>query len=137
MSEDSVNPQSSEKKAKAPRPIWLKALCVLGWVSLAIFILVAVAITVAVNYLKPERLTPLIEQIANDNLNGRLKLDRVEISFYSTFPKFVVDVDGLTLVTDAFKNAPDSVASQLPAYADTLLSVAQFDGAINIPSLLR
>ncbi len=131
MSEKPIN-----DNVKKSRPAWQKVLRVTGWAVLAIVVIVIAAITVAVNYLKPERLTPLIERIANENIDGNLSVDRVEISFYSTFPRFELDVRGLTLTTDAFRHLPDSVKTSLPVYSDTLMRMDRFNGAINIPKLL-
>lgn len=134
----SNKPENKEenKDIHKSRKVWKTLLRALGWTLLALVVLIIAAITVAVNYLKPERLTPLVERIANDNINGQLTLERVEISFYSTFPRFELDVRGLTAVTHAFRQLPDSVRTHLPAYADTLLSIRALNGAINIPAIL-
>ncbi len=121
---------------KKPRPVWKKVLRILLWSVVAFLVIIIGAITVAVNYLKPERLTPLVEKIASDQINGEVKIDRVEISFYHTFPRFELDVQGLRVITGAFRSLPDSVRSSLPVYADSLLSLRRLNGAINIPSLL-
>ncbi len=116
--------------------MWKKTLRALGWVFLSILLLITAVITVAVNYLKPERLTPIIEKIADKNINGTLRAERIEISFWKTFPKFRLDVSRLTVLTDAFEGLPDSVSSRLPAYADTLLTINRLNGAVNIPQLI-
>lgn len=121
---------------KKPRPVWKKILRVFLWSIAAILLLVITAITVAVNYLKPERLTPIVEKIASEQIDGEVKIDHVEISFYHTFPRFELDIRGLKVLTGAFHTLPDSVRTELPVYADSLLSLQRLNGAINIPSLL-
>ena len=112
-----------------------KVLKITGLTLLAVILLIATIITVAVSYLQPEKLTPLVVRYANEYLNADLKAERIEISFWSTFPRFDLDIQGLELRTKAFDTLPDSVRSQLPEYADSLLSFSRLNAAINIPRL--
>ncbi|MDE6371671.1 MAG: hypothetical protein K2K92_09310, partial [Duncaniella sp.] len=118
-------------------PLWVRILKILGWAIIGIIIVITAAITVAVNYLQPEKLTPIVEHIANDNLNADVTLKRVEISFWSSFPRFDADIQGLKIKTRAFDSLPDSVRAQLPPAADSLLSIDHLSAAINIPRLLK
>ncbi|WP_302345853.1 hypothetical protein, partial [uncultured Duncaniella sp.] len=61
---------------------------------LAVVLLLLAVITVAVNYLRPEKLTPIVERYANEYLNAEVGIDRIDISFWSTFPRFDLDVQG-------------------------------------------
>lgn len=106
-----------------------------GWTLLSIILLVLAVITVAVSYLKPERLTPLVEEVAGRFLDADITMGRVEISFYSTFPRFELSVRDLDVRTRAFDTLPDSVRSKLPAGADSLLRLEGLDAALNIPRL--
>lgn len=112
---------------------------VLKWIGgtiLTIVLLVLAVITVAVNYLKPERLTPLVERLANEYLRADVKIGRMEISFWHTFPRFDLEVDALDVRTKAFDMLPDSVSHILPVGADSLLHLGHLSAAINIPRLL-
>lgn len=124
------------KETSKRRPWWLRLLFGVGITISVVVVLILTLITVAVNYLKPEKLTPLVCEYANDYLNADILIDRVEISFYHTFPRFELDVKGLRINTKAFKNLPDSLRKCLPMDADSLLSVKQLNGALNIPSLM-
>ena len=128
---------SAPKEPKAPRrpSVARRILKAVLWTVGIIIALVLVVLTVAVNYLKPERLTPLVEQIANENMNASLSLGRVEISFWSTFPRFELDVQDLNLRSKALDALPDSIKATLPECADSLLSFSRLQGAINIPKL--
>ena len=56
------------------------------WVIACLTAVVLIAITIAVSYLKPERLTPLVEKYANEYLvNADINIGRIEISFWHTF----------------------------------------------------
>ena len=103
---------------------------------LAVVLLLLAVITVAVNYLRPEKLTPIVERYANEYLNAEVDIDRIDISFWSTFPRFDLDVQGLEVRTKAFEKLPSDVRMTLPVYADSLLSVGRLKAAVNIPALL-
>lgn len=122
-----------ERPRRSPARRFLRAV---GILLATVLILILAVITVAVNYLSPSRLTPLIERVANDYLRADVSIGRVEISFWHTFPRFDLRIDSLNVITHAFRNLPDSVAAGLPADADSLLSIARFEGAVNIPRLL-
>lgn len=109
-----------------------KLLKIIGFTLAGIVILVLAAISVAVWILTPARLTPLVQDIARDNLNAEVNIRRVELSFWSTFPRLEVDVDGLELVSHSLSSAADS----LPAWRDSLLSVETFHGALSLPRLV-
>lgn len=113
-----------------------RLLKIAGWTLLAILLLIAATLTVAVSYLTPSRLTPLVERVANDYLRADVSIKRMEISFWSTFPKFVLEIDTLEVRTRAFESSPDSLRRSLPAWSDSLLSIRHLDGAVNIPRLL-
>lgn len=134
MSEDNESNKKNETK-RPRRRWWVKALIGLGVTVGVILVLLLVVITVAVSYLKPERLTPLVEKYANEYLDAKVSLDRVEISFWSTFPKFELDVRGLEIKSKALDKLPAEVRARLPLYADSLASIRHFNGAVNIPKL--
>lgn len=112
-----------------------KILKITGLTLLAVILLITVIITVAVSYLQPEKLTPLVVGYANEYLDADLKAERIEISFWSTFPRFDLDIQGLELRTKAFDSLPDSIRTKLPEYADSLLSFSRLNAGINIPRL--
>lgn len=113
-----------------------KLLKYFGLTLLVLLLLLLGVITVAVNYLRPEKLTPIAERYANEYLDADVKIGRIEISFWSTFPRFDLDIRALDIRTCAFDSLPPEVKAQLPAYADSLLSLASLDAGINIPRLL-
>ena len=60
---------------------------------LTIFLL---AVTIVVNFIfTPEKLTPVVLNVANQSLNARLQMKSVELTFFSTFPRFGLKVTGL------------------------------------------
>lgn len=143
MSEDTANkepkqePPTEERGKKSKpgkkRPLWLKLLRAVAFTVIAIVAVVLIVLTVVVSYLKPERLTPLVEKYANEYLDATLEADRIEISFWHSFPRFELDVKGLTVTSKSLDKLPAELRAQLPAYADSLLKIDHFNGAINIP----
>lgn len=139
MSDDSArkpakDETSSTGKKKSPL---LKALKIfLITVGVLVALLLGI-ITVAVSYLSPRRLTPLVEKLANDNLHADVTLGRAEISFWKTFPRLVVEIDSLNVRSQAFDSLPEARRASLPVYSDSLLSLRSFSGALSIPALLK
>ena len=123
-----TNPKTSSK----PRCGWRRAL---KWTAVAAGSLVALAVVataVAVWVLSPETLTPMVEKYSSDYLDAKVTARRVELTFWKTFPKVQVDVEGLTVVSDALRDITPQQRAQLPADADTLLTMQRFSGGINV-----
>lgn len=143
MSEDTANNEpkqeplqearSKKSKPGKKRPLWLKLLRAVFFAVIGIVAVVLIVLTILVSYLKPERLTPLVEKYANEYLNADLEVERIEISFWHSFPRFELDVKGLTVKSRSLEDLPADLRAQLPACADSLLSIDRFNGAINIP----
>ncbi|MCH5245045.1 MAG: hypothetical protein J1E84_01175 [Muribaculaceae bacterium] len=130
------NRQETEHGPQQQRPWWRKVLKIAGIGMLSLIALVLLILTIVVIYLKPERLTPLVEKYATEYIDGELTVDRVELTFWSTFPRFRVDVDNLHVISHSLRQLPEGVLNALPAERDSLLAVAHFDGDINILRLL-
>ena len=119
------------------RPVWIKILRGMLWVIACLTAVVLIAITIAVSYLKPERLTPLVEKYANEYLvNADINIGRIEISFWHTFPRFELDITDLSVKSNALSTLPHDSVAGMQVWADSLLTLHRFNGAINIPKLL-
>lgn len=115
---------------------WVKALKIIGFTLLGLIVLIAVVFGVALSWLKPARLTPLVREQAEKMMDARVDLGRVKLSFFSTFPNLVLDIRDLHVRTNAFDRLPDSVRSRLPQYADSLVGLRHLNASVNIPRLL-
>jgi len=131
----SENGDNKEKAKKTPRKWWAKTLIGIGITFGVIVVFFLATITIAVSYLKPERLTPLVVKYVNEYLDADVTIGHVELSFWGTFPRLELDVRDLQVQSKAFDKLPDDVRRQLPVYADSLVSVRHFNGAVNIPKL--
>lgn len=117
------------------RPIWLRLLKWLGITVTVVAGLFVAVCSLAVWILTPGRLTPLVEKMASEHLLADVSLNRVELTFWKSFPKLTVDVDSLSVVSRSLDALPDSVARTLPADADSLLFVGSFHGGVNVSKL--
>lgn len=99
--------------------------------------LIVLLLSAAVWILTPARLTPLVRDIANKNLNAEVALSKAELTLWKTFPHLYIDLDSVTIKSDAFASLSESQRALLPQDADTLLSIDKFHGAINLPALLK
>ena len=78
-----------------------KTLRITGISLAALLLAVVVAITLAINFVfTPTKLTPMVVNIANQNMNAKLDLGSVDLTFFSSFPRF-----GLRL-TDGLRQGP-------------------------------
>ena len=69
---------------------------------LAVFLL---AIAIVVNFIfTPEKLTPVVLNVANRTLNAHLQMEKVELTFFSTFPRFGLKVTDGVLVSKAIND---------------------------------
>ena len=82
----------------------------------ALIVLLTSAIALAINFVfTPEKLTPVVVKAANQSLHARLDLDAVELTFFSTFPRFGLKLTDGTLVSKAIRDTlwerPDTLTS--------------------------
>ena len=117
--EDAMN-----KSAK--RVVKISALAV-G--ALAVLLLGAIAL--AVNFVfTPAKLTPVVLKVANQTLDAHLEMKSVELTFFSTFPRFGLRLDDGTLVSKA-------VNDTLWTKTDSLLSFKRCVVVVNPIDYLR
>lgn len=74
-----------------------------------LFLIVAVIAFAIYFIFTPARLTPVVLKVANESLNARLDMERVELTFFSTFPQFGLRLKDGTLVTEPFGGMTDSL----------------------------
>ncbi len=130
------SPSGKPSREKKRKPWWAKALKITGITVASLVAIFLLVITAVVTILNPDRLTPLVEKFAGDYINGELKVARVELTFWHTFPRLRVDIDSLTVTSGSLDTLPDSIKQQLPPDATRLLHVDHFDGDIHLPRLL-
>ena len=118
------------------KPLWRR---VLRWTAITLLSVVALFIIVCslvVWILTPPRLTPIVEKYATEYLDASVSIKRVELSFWSTFPRLTVEVDSLDIVSHSLRSLPAQMRATLPADADSLMSLKGFSGGVNVLQLL-
>ena len=100
-----------------------KTLKIIGWTLLGLLLLVVVTVTVACYVVfTPERLTPIARQAADKYITCEHEIGQVDLTFFSTFPRFGLRADGLLLVNPMEGSQNDTVvaAEQLTATVDVM-----------------
>lgn len=127
-------------EAPAPRrrkPLWRRIIKWILWLIVCLILLLALLIGGALLYLTPERLTSLVNEYASEYLDADVHANRVELTFWSTFPRLELSVDTLTVVSRSLDRLPAGERGALPADADSLLSLRRFSGGVGILKLIE
>ena len=131
---DNSTPDTSQPRKKST---WRKILKISLWTVTTLILLIIAAISLILFYLTPERLTGLVNRYAGEFLDADIHVERVELTFWSTFPRFNLDVRKLNVVSHSLRSLPAETRATLPADADSLLSLEKFSGGIHILNLLK
>lgn len=115
-------------------PGWCKWL--IGIVA-AFLILSAATITIVVNLLKPEKLTALVEEYSPRFIDGEIDVKRIELTFWSTFPRLTLDIDSIDIISSVLKREESINPETFPVWTDSLLRIEKFKGSINLKKLLN
>ena len=76
-----------------------RALKIIGWTLLGIVLVVIAAATIVCYFIfTPERLTPIARQAADKFITCEHQIGEVDLTFFSTFPRFGLRADGLLLI---------------------------------------
>ena len=98
-----------------------KAFKIIGWTLLGIVLAVVLAVTIACYLVfTPERLTPIARQAADKFLTCEHEIGEVDLTFFSTFPRFGLRADGLLIINPKAGTQNDTVveAKHLTAIVD-------------------
>ncbi|MBN1198972.1 MAG: hypothetical protein JXA23_06450 [Bacteroidales bacterium] len=78
----------------------MKLLKIIGASLLVLVVLLFSAVGIAINFMfTPTKVTPVITDVLNENMQARVHLDAVELTFFSTFPNFVMKLCNGSLVS--------------------------------------
>ena len=108
------------------RSVWKR---VLKWTAITVCSIIAlllVAVTLVVWILTPPKLTRLVEEYGSEYLNADLRAERVELTFWSTFPHLTLEVDSLSLT-----------ARDVPEEYGDVAGVSKLSGTVNLLALLK
>ena len=100
-----------------------KALKIIGWTLFGLVMTVIIVACIAMYVIfTPERLTPIARQAADKFVACEYEIGEVDLTFFSTFPRFGLRADGLVLVNPKAGAQNDTVveAKHLIATVDVM-----------------
>lgn len=104
-----------------------RALKILGITLCSIIVLLLLVVGTALWVVfTPERLTPIVRNVASDYVTCEHKIGKVELTFFSTFPQFGLNIDSLILINPT-PGAP----------SDTLLVAPHLTATVDVQKLLN
>ena len=97
----------------------------------ALIVFLSAVIAFSINFIfTPEKLTPIVLNVANQNINAKLDMNSVELTFFSTFPRFGIKLENGTLVSKAIRDS-------LWQRTDTLATFRKAVAVINLVDYLQ
>lgn len=90
--------------------------------SLLVVMLVAVAIVINFVF-TPAKMTPLVLDVANQSLRAQLKMESVELTFFSTFPQFGLKVKNGSLVSKALNDTNWNQTDSLLTFKECVVAM--------------
>ena len=104
-----------------------KALKIAGITLGSLLGLLVIAVTIVVWLVfTPSRLTPIVRNFADKMITCPYEIGQVELTFFSTFPQFMLGIDNVTLIHP-----------QTGAPSDTVLHVDRLNADINLRKLWK
>ena len=120
------------KSAEKHMPRWLaRTLKTAVWTAGSVMALLVLTLCLTVWILTPDRLTPIAERLASENLNADVRIKRMELTIWKTFPYMTIDVDGINVRSRTL----DKHKASLPAGIDSLLDVDYMRARFNLARL--
>ncbi len=98
---------------------------IIGIVSLLLLAMLAICIMIWVVF-TPDKITPIVRKQADKLITCQSQIDRVELTFFSTFPRFGLKVNGFALINPFAQ-----------ATSDTLVSVDELTGVVDAKAWLK
>lgn len=105
-------------------------------VIMALLLIPTAALICSVKLLSPDRLTPIVERLANKELNATVRIAKVELSFKPAFPVLKLQIDSMSVLSRSFDSLSAESRASLPVWSDSLLSFDSFYGSVDIGALL-
>ena len=110
-------------KKRIRKLIKISAIAV-GALLFTLFVVVAFVINCVFT---PEKLTPIVLNVANRSLDADLKIESVELTFFSTFPQFGLKVDEGFLVSKVLNDSLPQKTDSLLTFKECVLTVNLLD----------
>ena len=108
----------------------IRALKILGWTLLSLVVVIIAVVTIVCYVVfTPAHLTPIARQAADEFITCQHEIGSVDLTFFSTFPRFGLRADGLLLINPKASAQNDTVvfAKTLTATVDVMAFLNQQD----------
>ena len=101
-------------------------ITIISIASLVVLILAVIAL--AINFVfTPAKLTPVVLKVANETLDAKLKMESVELTFFSTFPSFGLKLTDGSLVSKAERDTLFQKEDSLVSFKECIAVVNPID----------
>lgn len=110
-----------------------KKILLITGITLFIVLIVLPAVAFSIVHwgiLPPEKLTPLVEREINKILDGHLECEKIELTFFETYPRLGVKIVDGQLISHALRNDSIGDASDIHSKIDSLLSFKQVTATV-------
>ena len=105
-----------------------KILKISGIISEGLIIAAFIVIAIALNFVfTSEKLTPVVLKTANQNLNAKLDIKDVELTFFSTFPRLGLKLKDGTLVSKVIRDTMWQRTDTLLSFKKAVLVIDVMD----------
>lgn len=136
MAEEKGKQEAEAAAVRKRKPLALRVLGIAGIALGSIVALLVLAFAGLMIWLTPERCTSLFNRYVHEFVDADVHARRVGFTFFSTFPRFCVEAEGLEVVSHSLRKLPPEVRDSLPSWSDSLLNVKSFRGGMNPLRLL-
>lgn len=104
---------------KNKKPLWKRVVKWSLLTLLSLFVLVSIVAGVMIYFIfTPSKLTPLVEKTAAGYLNADVHFGKIELTFFSTFPDFGLQMTDGTVVSNVFRDS-----TKVAETRDSLMSI--------------
>lgn len=104
---------------------------------MAIVLAVIASVMCAVTMLTPQRLAAVARGAAAQYLDADVRIGSVDWTLNPNTGHFTLVIDSVTVISDPMKRLPGQMRRDMPAWADTLLTLRRFEGGVSVLGLMR
>lgn len=131
-----ATPGDQKPQAKPVVSRFRKGVKIAVWSLVSVTALIIAALCCLTWYLSSDRLSEIIDREMSEYFNADIKVKNARFTFWSTFPRFMIETDSIDIFTRTLDGQPESVMKSLPANSKFLAAASRFKGGINIAKLI-
>lgn len=97
---------------------------IVKWTFISLFsliVLLTIGIAIVIHFIfTPAKLTPLVEKVATEYLDAEVHFGNIELTFFSTFPDFGLQLSDATVISGVFRDTTDAAPNRVQ---DSLMNI--------------